>query len=64
MRQLGLKSLDITHAHAFELIDLPKHHQDPFDRMLIAQARHENMALMTIDRIFQKYPVEVISCDA
>ena len=64
MRQLGVQSLDITHSHSFELIGLPKHHQDPFDRILIAQARHENMALLTTDRIFQKYSVEVILCGA
>jgi PIN domain nuclease of toxin-antitoxin system len=64
MRQLGVQSLDITHSHAFELIALPEHHEDPFDRILIAQARHENMALLTTDRIFQKYPVEVIPCGA
>jgi hypothetical protein len=36
--------------------ELPPHHRDSFDRMLIAQARMENMALLTADRTFQKIP--------
>jgi PIN domain nuclease of toxin-antitoxin system len=62
MRLMSLKPLDITHVHALAVEDLPNHHRDPFDRMLIAQARVEQMILLTADRIFEKYEVEHIFC--
>ena len=46
----GFDVLDITPQHARELLLLPSLHRDPFDRMLIAQARVERLALMTRDR--------------
>jgi PIN domain nuclease of toxin-antitoxin system len=42
--------------------ELPNHHRDPFDRMLIAQAVSEQMTLLTADRVFQKYRVDLIYC--
>ena len=60
----GMKTLDITPQHALGVGTLPLHHQDPFDRMLIAQARLEGMTLLTADRVFEKYPVEIIWCGA
>jgi PIN domain nuclease of toxin-antitoxin system len=51
-------NLDALHAAAVE--DLPWHHRDPFDRLLVAQARTERMPLVTRDRIFRKYGVDVI----
>ena len=62
MRSMSLQPLDITHLHALAVEDLPIHHRDPFDRMLIAQARSEGMVLLTADRVFQKYKVESIFC--
>lgn len=62
MRRLGAHPLDIAHRHALEVADLPSFHQDPFDRVLIVQAKSEDLVLLTADRIFQKYPVEVILC--
>jgi PIN domain nuclease of toxin-antitoxin system len=41
---------------------LPPHHRDPFDRMLIAQARMENMVLLTADRTLLKYEVKTMFC--
>jgi len=38
-----LRALDITHKHALRAGELPVHHRDPFDRMLIAQALSEQM---------------------
>ncbi|GAP97228.1 hypothetical protein NIES2104_37750 [Leptolyngbya sp. NIES-2104] len=38
MQQLGARSLEISAAHALRAAALPRHHNDPFDRMLIAQA--------------------------
>ena len=57
---LGIEALDITAAHAVAAGKLPKHHEDPFDRMLIAQANAENMVLLTADRIFEKYKVQYV----
>lgn len=60
----GIRALEISHLHALTAGGLAPHHQDPFDRMLIAQARLEGMTLLTADRVFAKYPVQVIWCGA
>lgn len=59
---LGLQSLPITQGHALGVSDLPMHHLDPFDRILIAQARAENLVLMTTDHLFSKYQVQTLWC--
>lgn len=61
-RKTGMRPLDIDQRHAIEAGRLPRHHGDPFDRMLIAQARTEKMVLLTADRIFQSYEVEQEYC--
>jgi len=61
-RKMGMRSLDIDYVHAVEAGRLPSHHGDPFDRMLIAQARTERMVLLTADRIFESYEVEKEYC--
>jgi PIN domain nuclease of toxin-antitoxin system len=61
-RKMGMRPLDIDHLHAVEAGRLPRHHGDPFDRMLIAQARTERMVLLTADRVFQSYEVEQEYC--
>lgn len=48
--------LPIT-SHAAELAALPPIHRDPFDRMLIAQARREQLRLLTVDSTILEYPV-------
>ena len=58
----GLRSLPVSQLHALATYDLPNHHRDPFDRLLIAQALIESMVILTADRAFEKYPVEVIWC--
>jgi PIN domain nuclease of toxin-antitoxin system len=40
--------------------DLPLHHRDPFDRLLIAQARREKMTLLTCDPAFGEYGVKIL----
>ena len=62
IQDLKLQALDITHRHAIEVGQLPKHHDDPFDRMLVAQARLEGMLLLTSDRQLRKYDVEQFYC--
>ncbi len=59
---MSLQSLNITHLHALAVDSLPSHHRDPFDRMLIAQALSEKMTLLTADRVFQKYKIDLIFC--
>jgi PIN domain nuclease of toxin-antitoxin system len=51
----GIAPLPIQLRHAEEVARLPGHHRDPFDRMLIAQARIESMTLVTVDLAFRDY---------
>jgi PIN domain nuclease of toxin-antitoxin system len=46
--------------HIYVLDELPLHHNDPFDRLLIAQAKAEQAWLVSGDSRFQLYPVDVI----
>ena len=55
-----LKILSINLEHTLALDELPLHHKDPFDRLLIAQSNKEDMVLLSKDDIFSKYPVKVI----
>ena len=50
-------TVPILTRHAIEAGTLPLHHRDPFDRMLIAQARLEGMKVVTVDRVFTLYDV-------
>jgi PIN domain nuclease of toxin-antitoxin system len=52
--------LDISAEHALAVRSLPLIHQDPFDRIQIAQAQHEEMILITRDRIFKEYDVPLV----
>ena len=54
--------LGITFEHAERATRLPRHHGDPFDRMLIAQAQIERLTIVTRDGIFDEYDVEVLHC--
>jgi PIN domain nuclease of toxin-antitoxin system len=56
----GSRPLPITHRHAFAVGDLPLHHADPFDRMLIAQARCEDLTLVTADAAIAAYDVRTL----
>ena len=62
MAKQGLLGLSVTHLHSVKVYELPLHHNDPFDRLLIAQALVEEMVILTSDRDFKKYPVEVLWC--
>lgn len=57
-------SLAVTLAHAVAAGDLPGHHRDPFDRLLIAQAQTESMVVMTSDTVFQRYDVPLLTASA
>lgn len=56
----GCVALPITWHHARAVEALPSHHADPFDRLLIAQARVEGLTLLTADRAFAAYDVALI----
>ncbi|BAY07982.1 type II toxin-antitoxin system VapC family toxin [Calothrix sp. NIES-2098] len=56
----NLQILPIELSHIYALESLPNHHRDPFDRILIAQATLEKMPLLSIDVIFDAYPVQRI----
>jgi PIN domain nuclease of toxin-antitoxin system len=52
--------LAIEHAHALRVAALPPHHRDPFDRLLVAQAQIEDLAVLTGDPAIRAYDVETI----
>jgi PIN domain nuclease of toxin-antitoxin system len=56
----GAAMLSITARHADATASLPLHHRDPFDRLLIAQAKLEGCAIVTKDRAFAAYGVPTI----
>ena len=60
LRELGATLLPVDERHSFELIQLPLLHKDPFDRLLIAQARVEGMTLLTRDESIQRYSVNTL----
>lgn len=59
-RLAGYRFLSIEPEHAVAVEDLPKHHQDPFDRLLVAQALVEPMRLITHDTTMARYSDTII----
>lgn len=60
LRRTRTTPLEITYRHALQAGALPRHHGDPFDRLLIAQAQIEGLKVITADPQFRRYDVEVI----
>jgi PIN domain nuclease of toxin-antitoxin system len=60
MRRDGVDGLPVTHAHALHVATLPRHHGDPFDRLLVAQSQLEDVPLVTADRRIERYDVAVL----
>jgi len=56
----GFTLLPVSFQHGLVAGDLPSHHRDPFDRMLIAQAQCEGLHLISVDHCFAVYDVDVI----
>jgi PIN domain nuclease of toxin-antitoxin system len=54
-------SLPILMVHALHVFGLPRHHRDPFDRLLVAQSQLEHLALLTYDEEIAKYDVQLIA---
>jgi PIN domain nuclease of toxin-antitoxin system len=56
----GIRLLAVEKRHCQQLLNLPNLHGDPFDRMLIAQAQVEQLSILTADRQFREYDVQVV----
>jgi PIN domain nuclease of toxin-antitoxin system len=57
LQALKANTLAVSLQHSLALLELPLHHRDPFDRLLIAQAREEGLTLVTRDIVFGAYKV-------
>jgi PIN domain nuclease of toxin-antitoxin system len=55
MEELGIRILPFTADHAFRMFGLSRHHDDPFDRQIIAQALCERISVVTPDEKFRLY---------
>jgi PIN domain nuclease of toxin-antitoxin system len=60
LRSGGFTSLPISLTHALTVAELPHIHRDPFDRLLVAQARCEELTVLTSDEIFAEYNIPVM----
>lgn len=60
MRRTGVVSVPIEAAHALAVADLPLLHRDPFDRLLVAQARHLGVPIATADPLVAAYDVAIL----
>jgi PIN domain nuclease of toxin-antitoxin system len=60
VEEYDLQPLQISFLHAAEIYDLPTAHADPFDRLLISQARIEKLKILTDDQQFLKYEVDCL----
>ncbi len=60
LERVGFDILAITAADATSAARLPLHHRDPFDRMLIAQARRLGAVVVTRDAMFDRYEVDIL----
>ena len=56
----GFRLLPLEPHHLIPLVELPFHHRDPFDRLIVCQAMVENMAICTGDKNFRRYPVKLV----
>jgi PIN domain nuclease of toxin-antitoxin system len=55
-----LHILALAPDHGLGVAQLPMHHRDPFDRLLISQARSEGLTIVTADKRFADYDVEIV----
>ncbi|MGB7375889.1 MAG: type II toxin-antitoxin system VapC family toxin [Rivularia sp. (in: cyanobacteria)] len=56
----AIEILEILPEHLDELVNLPFHHKDPFDRLIIAQSLVEDATLISKDAVFQSYPIKLL----
>ncbi|MGI8492607.1 MAG: type II toxin-antitoxin system VapC family toxin [Acidimicrobiales bacterium] len=60
MRAIGADPLPVQHTHALAVGELPPLHRDPFDRLLVAQARELRLRIVTADAQIARYEVETL----
>jgi PIN domain nuclease of toxin-antitoxin system len=60
MQFSGVSALEVSHAHAAGVADLPSHHRDPFDRLLVVQALLEGVPILSSDTQLDPYDSERI----
>ena len=60
MERSRVRPLPVTVAHSLQVAELPLHHRDPFDRLLVAQAQLESLTLITADRALAAYDVPLV----
>jgi len=60
LRSNHFQPLPIQISHTVEVFRLPHHHEDPFDRLLVAQSQLEGLPILTLDPEIKKYNVETI----
>lgn len=58
--EAGFRELPVTIDHGIGTAQLPAIHRDPFDRILVAQARHEGLTLVSRDAVMRRYPVDIL----
>lgn len=56
----GFRQLEMDFRHVARVAAMPFHHRDPFDRLLVAQAKEEKLVIVSADAVFQKYDVKRI----
>jgi PIN domain nuclease of toxin-antitoxin system len=56
----GYRIASVTWAHAAAVERLPFHHRDPFDRLIVTQALADRLPIVTRDRVFRKYGIDVV----
>lgn len=61
MRCSGTTPLPVETVHALRTGELPDHHADPFDRLLIAQAQILRIPIVTVDKRIEAYDVEIVA---
>jgi PIN domain nuclease of toxin-antitoxin system len=60
LKMNGVSVLALNFDHVRRLEEIPLHHRDPFDRILIAQSLEEKLPLVSADPHFEKYPIQLI----
>ncbi len=60
LERSGFQPLSVSIPHALAVRSLKRHHSDPFDRLLVAQAKLEQLTVVTADGIFAKYGVDTL----
>ncbi|MGH6943805.1 MAG: type II toxin-antitoxin system VapC family toxin [Geminicoccaceae bacterium] len=56
----GFTALPVTPEHAYGVRHLPWHHRDPFDRLLVSQARNDDLVMLTNDVLIRRYEVQAL----